>query len=115
MFYNWLVYLKLSKNTAHYLSTPGYNWDAMLTFTDFDLKLFSDIEKYQFIESLIRGGISVICKGYTETNNKFLKSCSYDKPTSHIIYLNVNNLYGHTMMQLLSTEIFNWVDPKDFS
>ena len=30
---------------APYLSTPGYSWDVMLSFTDVDLKLISDIEK----------------------------------------------------------------------
>ena len=45
----------------YYLSTLGYSWDAMLKFTDVNLKLTSDIEKYQFIESTIRGAISIIC------------------------------------------------------
>ena len=40
---------------AHYLSTSGYSWDVMLRFTNFNLKLISDIEKYQLIESTIRG------------------------------------------------------------
>ena len=30
---------------AYYLSTPGYSWDAMLRFTDVNVKLISDIEK----------------------------------------------------------------------
>ena len=33
-------------NPARYLSTPGYSWDTMLRFTDVNLKLTSDIEKY---------------------------------------------------------------------
>ena len=49
---------------AHYLSTSGYSWDAMLRFTNFNLKLVSDIEKYQLIESTIRGLWPIICKGY---------------------------------------------------
>ena len=60
---------------AHYLSTPGDSWDGMLKFTDVNLKLISDADNYQFIESLIKGGVSMICKGYAESNNKFLKSC----------------------------------------
>ena len=45
---------------ADYLSTPGYSWDAMLRFADVNLKLISDIEKYQFIERTIRSGVSMI-------------------------------------------------------
>ena len=43
MFYYWLVCLKM--NTAHYLSTGSYR-EAMVRFTDFNLKLISDIKKY---------------------------------------------------------------------
>ena len=32
-------------DSAHYLSTSGYSWDAMLRFTDVNLNLISDIEK----------------------------------------------------------------------
>ena len=39
---------------AHHLCTPGYSWCAMLKFTDISLKLISDIEKYQFIESILK-------------------------------------------------------------
>ena len=37
------------------------------------LRLISDIEKCQFIESTIRGGIPMNYKGYAEAKNKFLK------------------------------------------
>ena len=83
---------------ARYLSGSCYSWDVMLRFNDVNLKLISDIEKYQFIESTIRGGISMICKSYTEVNNKFLKSCDAYKLISYIIYLDANNLYGHSMI-----------------
>ena len=69
----------------------------------------SDIKKYQFVESLIRVGVSMICKGYAEANIKFMKSYDSNKPTSYIVYLDANNLYGHSMMKLLSTEILDWV------
>ena len=99
---------------AHYSSTPGYSWDAMLRFTYVNLKLISDIKKYQLVESTIMGGISMICKGYAEANNQLLKSYDANKPTTHIKYLDTNNLYRHSMMQLLLTEILDWVDPKNF-
>ena len=49
----------------------------------FNLKLISDIEKYQFIESTLRGDISVI--------RKLLTYYDANKP-SNIIYLDANNL-----------------------
>ena len=39
----------------------------MLSFTDdVNLKLVPDTEKYQFIETTIGAGVSMICKGYAE-------------------------------------------------
>ena len=57
----------------------------------------------------------MIFKGYAEANNKFLKSFDADKPTSHITYLDANNLYGHSTMQLLPTKLLDWINPKDFN
>ena len=57
----------------------------------------------------------MICKGFAEASNKFLKSYDANKPTSHIIYLDANNFYGHSIMELLATEILHWVNPKDFT
>ena len=64
-------------------------------------KLILDTDKNQFIETMIMGGISMISKGHAEANNKFLKSYNPNKLTSFIIYLDANNQYGQSMMQLL--------------
>ena len=69
----------------HYLSTPGYSQNAMLMFTGVNLKLNSHIEKNQFVESIMRCGISVICKDYGEANNEFLKPYNANKHISYII------------------------------
>ena len=52
----------------------------------------------------------MICKGYAETNIKFLRSYDADKPGSYVIYLDANNLYGHC-----TTEIRDLVNPKYFN
>ena len=36
---------------VQYLSLPGYSWDATLRVTDINLKLISDMKKYQFVEN----------------------------------------------------------------
>ena len=56
----------------------------------------------------------MFCKGYIEVSDKFLNSYDAIKSTSHIIYLDVNNLYGYSMKQLLLTEILDWVNRRDF-
>ena len=67
------VFINYSElDAAHYLSTAGLDQDAMLRFTDVNLKSISDIENYQFHKSTIKGGISMIFKSYAEANNEFL-------------------------------------------
>ena len=46
-------------DSAHYLSTLGYSWDAILKVSHFNLELISVIEIHQFIESTLRGFISM--------------------------------------------------------
>lgn len=46
--------------------------------------------------------------------NKFLKSSNTSKPLTHLLYLDADILYGHSMMELLSIDIFYWVNPKIF-
>ena len=60
-----------------------------------------------FIQSTIRDGVSMIFKGYTGANNKFLESCDANKPTSYIMYLDANNLHRLSMMLLLPIEILD--------
>ena len=55
----------------------------MLRFVDFNSKLISDFEKYQFVKNMARGVISKICKGSAKSINKLLKS--YD--ASELTYL----------------------------
>ena len=41
----------------------------------------------------------MICMGCVEANNKFFKSYSASQPTSHIIYLDANNLHGYSQLK----------------
>ena len=85
----------------------------MVRFTDVNLKLVSNIEKYQFVESTIRGDISMILGALLKLTIKVLKIYNAKKPTLYVIYLEANNLYGDSRMQLPPTEILGWVNPKD--
>ena len=81
-------------DSAYYLSTPDYIWDALLRSSGFNLRLISVIGKHQFIESTLRSCIYLTFKEYAEASNKFSKSSYAKKPTSYMIYLDANNLYN---------------------
>jgi hypothetical protein len=77
---------------AHYLTLPSYSWDACLKFTDVSLELLTDPEMHLFIESSIRGGISVVTHRYARANNPYMKNGEYDssQPHSYIFYGDAN-------------------------
>ena len=106
MFYYQLLYIKtLEKNPQLFLNQTLFiiylpledSWEAMEKFTGVRLKLIPDIEKEQLVESMIRGGNFIIFKGYAGANKKVLKLRGPNKPTFYSIYLNANNLYGHSI------------------
>ena len=91
-----------------YFTLPNYAWDAMLLKTNMKLELLTDVDKYLFCESGIRGGISMISHRYAKANNPYMKSYDKTKETSYIQYLDANNLYGHSMCQKLPYSEFKW-------
>jgi hypothetical protein len=59
-------------------------------------------------KSGMRGGISVVTHRYAEANNKYMASYDPSKPSSYILYLDANNLYGWAMSQYLPTGNYEW-------
>ena len=104
-----LTYYKL--DPLHYITSPGLAWDAMLKMTGINLELITDIDMQLFIEKGIRGGISYIAHRHAEANNKYMKNYDPDKPSSHLPYLDANNLYGWAMSQPLPYGKLKWVYP----
>ena len=70
----------------------------MLKMTGVTLEKISDPDKYMFFEQGMRGGVSYINKRYSEASKN-----------KHILYLDMNNLYGHAMSQYLPYANFKWV------
>ena len=94
---------------CNYFSAPGLSWDAMLKMTKVELEKISDPEKYMLFELGMRGGVSYINKRYSKANNEYCKDYDKEKPKNYIIYLDMNNLYGHAMSQDLPYADFKWV------
>lgn len=54
---------------AHYYTSPGLSWDAMLEMTGIKLELMTDVDMFQFIAKGIRGGVRYIAHRHGEANN----------------------------------------------
>ena len=79
---------------AHYYTSQGLSWDALLKKTGVELELLTDYDQHLFIEKGMRGGISVVSKCHAKANNPLVDGYDQEKPSRHILYLDANNLYG---------------------
>ena len=95
----WLEFYKL--DSYHYFSSPGLSRDAMLKMTSGKLEKIIDIDMYLFLEKGLRGRISYIAERYSEANNKYIKDYDPTKQSKHMLYLDMNNLYGWAMSRYL--------------
>jgi hypothetical protein len=95
---------------AHYYTSPGLSWSALLKHSRVSLDLIQDPDMLLMVERGIRGGVSTISHRHAKANNPYLPE-TYDesKPNSYIPYLDANNLYGWAMSQYLPTGGFKWI------
>ena len=93
---------------AHYFTSPGLIWDALLKKTGVELELLTDMEMHLFIERGMRGGISMVSKRYAKANNPLVDGYDPSKEKKYIKYLDANNLYGWAMVKPLPKSNFKW-------
>lgn len=101
---------------AHYVSAPQLSWDAMLKMTECELELLSDPAMFRMVQENLRGGVAMISKRHAKANNKYMGDL-YDatKPSSHILYLDANNLYGWSMSEPMAIGEFEWLTEEQIS
>ena len=108
-----LQYYKL--DPCHYFTSPGLSWDAMSKMTDIKLELMIDVDVYQFVEKVMRGGVSYIAHRHSVANNRYMKEYDEKAPSKYIMCLDFNNLYGWAMSQYLPSGNFRWMTDKEIN
>lgn len=111
---------------AYYLTSPSYAWSAMLRNGHFhppegdgslQLSPLYDGDMFAWLERGKRGGVSVACHRYAESNHPWDDALEkgYDptKPRSDLVYLDANNLYGWAMTRALPVDGYAWVEEHE--
>ena len=62
------------------------------------------------VEEGISGGICHSIHRYVKANNKYMNNYNENEESSHIQYLDPNNLYGWAMSQKLPVNNFKWIE-----
>ena len=95
---------------AHFLSLPGFSWQACLKKINVKLELLTDYDMLLMVEEGIRGGICHAIHRYAKANNKYMENYDKNEEPSYIQYLDANHLYGWAMSQKLPVNNFKWVE-----
>ena len=77
------------------------------------MELLTDYDQHLFVESGMRGGVSMVSQRYAAANNHYQEKFDVDQPSSFIQYLDANNLYGWAMSQHLPVSDFQWEKPSE--
>ena len=99
----------------YYITLPSFSFDAMLKLSRVELELLTCPDAYLFLESAVRGGISVISNRYARSNNPLVPGYDVTKPTSYIGYYDANNLYAKSMEEKLPLRDFRFLDENEIS
>ena len=94
---------------AHFLSAPGFAWQASLKKTELELESITDHDMLLTVEEGIRGGICHAILRYAKANNKHMKDYNKDEEESFLQYNDANKLYGFAMSEPLPVDGFEWM------
>ena len=91
-----VCYQTYGLDCACYFTASNLSGDAFLKVCKPDLKLIKDREHLDLVQRMIRGGM-FYARQFYQANKKYLVDLSPSEPSSYILKIDANNLYGGIM------------------
>ena len=66
----------------------------MASMAKVKLELLTNYDMFLMLEQGIRGGMCQSIHRYAEANKKYMKNYNKNIPSTYLIYMNANTLYG---------------------
>lgn len=85
-------------DSAHYLTISGLAHDSLLRSTEVNITLIQDVDLWNFFETAIRGGFSVVCQREAIANHTFLPTYDPSKDYVQLSEYDATNMYGEYKM-----------------
>ena len=105
-----MKYFKL--DPSNYITLPSLSEDALYKTHGKEVELITDLGMLIMTERAIRGGLSKITKRHGIANNPYMSEYDKKAKDSYLIYVDINNQYGHGMRQKLPLNDYKWEDDK---
>ena len=103
-----LCFHHFNLDPAHFLTAPHFAWNAMLKTTKVKLDILAEKDHLDIVRRGIRGGMcGVYHSRYFQANNPRCENYEDTKPTTWLILLDANNLYGGVMCENLPSGNFS--------
>jgi len=106
------IYETYKLDVTYSLSSAMFSWDAMLLTSQVELSLVTDYNMHMTLEAGLRGGLCQVNQRYAKANCSDLmnpEDYEPDKPTSRILYFDINSMYASAMTNNLPVSDFKWV------
>ena len=106
--YRKIIQDHFEMDVNHFLGIPSLAFNLMLKLSKVKLELISNPDINRFFRESIRGGMSFITKRHAKSDYFDSDIRNYKKRTTHIRYIDGNNLYGSQMLFDLPTEDYRF-------
>ncbi|XP_069957694.1 uncharacterized protein [Cherax quadricarinatus] len=112
-----LLYNIYNLDVVHYVSLPGFAYDAFLKTSGVELELITDQELYNIIQSNIRGGFTTAVRTFAQANNQFINPNFDEKNlvSKFLLYWDFNSLYGSCMTEALPYANIRKLSPAEMA